>query len=71
MAFSLVAAVRERVWFCTLRGARPWERPSAADVRDRAQGGHTIWYDEPSLLQVRRPRPPLLVPASLGALLCL
>ena len=60
MAFSLVAAVRERVWFCTVRGARPWERPSAADVRDRALGGHTVWYDEPVLLQVRPPCPTLV-----------
>ncbi|KAK9822994.1 hypothetical protein WJX81_003865 [Elliptochloris bilobata] len=51
VAFSLVAAVRERVWFCTQRGARPWERPTRADLHDRAQGGHTIWYDEPALLQ--------------------
>ena len=55
MAFSLVAAVRERVWFCTVRGAKPWERPTRGDVRERDQGGHTIWYDEPALLEVRRP----------------
>lgn len=53
LAFSLVATVPEKVWFCTVKGAKPWERPTAADVRDRAQGGHTIWYDEPSLLQAR------------------
>lgn len=63
VAFSLVAAVRERVWFCTVRGARPWERPSRADVRERAQGGHTIWYDEPALLEVRPPCPPLCAAA--------
>ena len=56
LAFSLVATVPEKVWFCTVKGAKPWERPTAADVRDRAQGGHTVWYDEPGLLQARPAR---------------
>ena len=53
LAISLVATVPEKVWYCSVKGYTPWEQPKAADVATRDQGGHTIWYDEPQLIQVR------------------
>lgn len=53
LAISLVATVKEKVWYCSKKGYRPWEHPSPQDVKSRDQGGHTIWYDEPQLLEVR------------------
>ena len=52
LAISLVAALPEKVWFCTRKGYAPWERPKREDVGTHEQGGHTIWYNEPELLQV-------------------
>lgn len=45
--------MKEKVWYCSKKGYRPWERPSKKDVKDQKEGGHTIWYDEPQLLEVR------------------
>ena len=53
LAISLVATVPEKVWFCTKKGYKPWLKPQPADVCTNDRGGHTIWYDEPQLLQVR------------------
>ena len=51
LAISLVAAVPEKVWFCTRKGYSPWERPKREDVGTHDQGGHTIWYNEAQLMQ--------------------
>ena len=53
LAISIVAAVPEKVWFCTQKGYAPWERPKRQDVGTQEEGGHTIWYNEPELMQVR------------------
>ena len=53
LAISLVAGVREKVWFCIKKGYKPWLKPSANDARTNEQGGHTIWYDEQQLLKAR------------------
>ena len=53
LAISLVATVPEKVWYCSVKGYTPWDRPKAADVRTRDEGGHTIWYEEPQLIKVR------------------
>ena len=53
LAINLVSTVREKVWYCSKKGYRPWERPTQKDVKTNDQGGHTIWYDEPQLLEVR------------------
>ena len=52
LAFSLVAAVPEKVWFCTRKGYSPWERPTREDVGTHDQGGHCTWYSEADLQQV-------------------
>ncbi|CAG9464204.1 unnamed protein product [Pedinophyceae sp. YPF-701] len=46
LAISLVAAVPERVWYCSKKGYKPWFDPKPKDVQD-----HTIWYDESGLLK--------------------
>lgn len=53
LAISLVSTVREKVWYCTQKGYKPWLKPKQADVRLNEQGGHTLWYDEQALLKVR------------------
>ena len=55
LAISLVAALPEKVWFCTRKGYSPWERPKREDVGTHEQGGHCIWYNEPEMQQVRAP----------------
>ena len=52
LAISIVSAVPEKVWFCTKKGYAPWERPKRQDVGTHEEGGHTIWYSEPELMQV-------------------
>lgn len=52
LAISLVATVPEKVWYCSQKGYKPWLKPKSQDVRTNEQGGHTIWYNEPELLQV-------------------
>ena len=49
-----MSAVREKVWFCTQKGYKPWLKPRQADVRLNEQGGHALWYDEQALLKVRK-----------------
>ena len=53
LAISIVSAVPEKVWFCTKKGYAPWERPKRQDVGTHEEGGHTIWYNEPELMQVQ------------------
>lgn len=53
LAISIVSAVPEKVWFCTKKGYAPWERPKRQDMGTHEEGGHTIWYNEPELMQVR------------------
>lgn len=43
-----------QVWYSTVKGIKPWLAPDAKNTRTNEQGGHTIWYDEPQLLQVSR-----------------
>ena len=43
-----------QVWYCTVKGIKPWLAPDAKNTRTNEQGGHTIWYEEPQLLQVRQ-----------------
>lgn len=52
LAISLVSTVPEKVWYCKAKGYKPWLKPKQQDVLDNEQGGHTTWYDEPSLLKV-------------------
>lgn len=51
LAISIVAAKKERVWFCTKKGYKPWFDPKPDDVKLTKDGGHTVWYDEPKLLK--------------------
>lgn len=41
-----------QVWYCSVKGLQPWRQPDAKNTRTNDKGGHTIWYDEPQLLQV-------------------
>jgi len=50
LAISLVATEKEKVWYCSKKGYKPWLNPQKADTKTNEQGGHTIWYDEPELL---------------------
>ncbi|GLC38638.1 hypothetical protein PLESTB_000455000 [Pleodorina starrii] len=50
LAISLVSEVPEKVWFCTVKGLKPWLAPDSANTRTTDKGGHTIWYDEKALL---------------------
>jgi ATP-dependent RNA helicase DDX1 len=51
LAVSLVSEVPEKVWYCTIKGLKPWLEPDAKNARTAEKGGHTIWQDEKSLLQ--------------------
>ena len=52
LAISLVSTVPERVWFVKAKGYKPWLNPKPQDTKHHDEGGHTIWYNEPELLQV-------------------
>lgn len=52
LAISLVSTVPERVWYVKAKGYKPWLKPKPQDVKHNDEGGHTIWYNEPELLQV-------------------
>lgn len=43
LAISLVAEVPEKVWFCTVKGMKPWLAPDSSNTRTTDKGGHTIW----------------------------
>lgn len=43
LAISLVASLPEKVWFCTVKGYKPWLEPDAKNTKLQEQGGHTIW----------------------------
>ncbi|KAL3160771.1 hypothetical protein ABBQ38_009184 [Trebouxia sp. C0009 RCD-2024] len=51
LAISLVSTVPERVWYVKAKGYKPWLKPKPQDVKHNDEGGHTIWYNEPELLQ--------------------
>eukprot|EP01025_Chloroclados_australasicus_P054950 TRINITY_DN6577_c0_g1_i1.p1 TRINITY_DN6577_c0_g1~~TRINITY_DN6577_c0_g1_i1.p1 ORF type:complete len:753 (-),score=102.41 TRINITY_DN6577_c0_g1_i1:390-2648(-) len=51
LAISLVSDVPEKVWYCSVKGYKPWLDPKQQDVRTNEEGGHTTWYDEPQLLK--------------------
>lgn len=63
LAISLVAAVPEKVWFCSVKGLKPWLNPDSSNTRTNDKGGHTIWYDEPTLLSAIEARLGRPVPA--------
>lgn len=50
LALSLVSKVPEKVWYCKIKGYKPWLNPSRKDIRTLEDGGHTMWYDESALL---------------------
>ena len=58
LAISLVSTVPERVWYVKAKGYKPWLNPKPQDVKHNDEGGHTIWYNEPELLQVSSRFPP-------------
>lgn len=43
LAISLVSTVPEKVWYCSLKGYKPWFEPNAQNTKTNDQGGHTIW----------------------------
>jgi ATP-dependent RNA helicase DDX1 len=51
LAVSLVSEVPEKVWFCTVKGLKPWLEPDAKNTRTTDEGGHTVWQDEKALLR--------------------
>eukprot|EP01026_Neomeris_dumetosa_P024663 TRINITY_DN2045_c0_g1_i7.p1 TRINITY_DN2045_c0_g1~~TRINITY_DN2045_c0_g1_i7.p1 ORF type:complete len:708 (-),score=131.19 TRINITY_DN2045_c0_g1_i7:97-2220(-) len=51
LAISLVASVPEKVWYCSVKGYKPWLEPKQQDCRTNDEGGHTTWYNEPQLLK--------------------
>ncbi|PNH01214.1 ATP-dependent RNA helicase DDX1 [Tetrabaena socialis] len=63
LAISLVGAVPEKVWYCSVKGLKPWTAPDASNTRTNDKGGHTIWYDEPSLLTAIEARLSRPIPA--------
>ncbi|GAB4816240.1 hypothetical protein N2152v2_003286 [Parachlorella kessleri] len=70
LAISLVATVKEKVWYSTQKGYKPWLDPNKQNTRTNEQGGHTIWYDEQELLKdiekrLSRPIPALAADLSL------
>lgn len=44
LAISLVSTVPEKVWFCTVKGYKPWLEPDARNTLTKDHGGHTIWW---------------------------
>ena len=44
-----------QVWFCTVKGLKPWLAPDAKNTRTLEQGGHATWQDEAQMLKVRSP----------------
>ncbi|EFJ48542.1 hypothetical protein VOLCADRAFT_90875 [Volvox carteri f. nagariensis] len=50
LAISLVSEVPEKVWYCSVKGLKPWLAPDASNTKTTDKGGHTIWYDEKALL---------------------
>ena len=51
LALSLVSEVPEKVWFCSVKGMRPWDNPTPDNTKTTAQGGHTVWMDEGAAMQ--------------------
>ena len=41
-----------QVWYCSVKGLNPWLKPTAENTKTNDDGGHTLWYNEPQLLQV-------------------
>ncbi|KAG2489591.1 hypothetical protein HYH03_011872 [Edaphochlamys debaryana] len=50
LAISFVSQVPEKVWYCSVKGLKPWLAPDASNTKTNDKGGHTIWYDEKELL---------------------
>eukprot|EP00878_Enallax_costatus_P008705 GHUV01009099.1.p1 GENE.GHUV01009099.1~~GHUV01009099.1.p1 ORF type:complete len:403 (+),score=110.41 GHUV01009099.1:2406-3614(+) len=51
LAISLVSSAPEKVWFCTVKGYKPWLEPDASNTKTQEEGGQTIWYNEQQLLK--------------------
>ena len=43
----LLLLLQERVWFCTVKGLKPWLKPDGKNTKLNSQGGHTTWYGRP------------------------
>lgn len=43
LAISLVSEVPEKVWFCTVKGLKPWMAPDSSNTLTTDKGGHTTW----------------------------
>ncbi|EFN59708.1 hypothetical protein CHLNCDRAFT_33556 [Chlorella variabilis] len=76
LAISLVATVPEKVWYCSIKGYKPWLQPDTKNTQTNDRGGQTIWYEEQQLLQdiekrLSRPiaalGPDLSLPADIAA----
>lgn len=51
LAISLVGTEPEKVWYCRIKGYKPWLKPGKKDVGTLDEGGHTMWYHESSLIK--------------------
>lgn len=43
LAISLVSTVPEKVWFCKIKGYKPWLEPSAENTQTHEKGGQAMW----------------------------
>lgn len=51
LAVSLVSAVPEKVWFCSVKGYKPWMQPDKQNTQTNdKKGGQAVWYNEQELL---------------------
>jgi len=51
LAVSLVSTVPEKVWFCSVKGYKPWTQPDKQNTQTNdKKGGQAVWYNEQELL---------------------
>lgn len=63
LAISFVSTVPEKVWYCTVKGLKPWLKPDRKNTKTTAEkGGHTVWQEEWKMLQDVEARLNLEVP---------
>lgn len=62
LAISFVSTVPEKVWFCTMKGLKPWLKPDKKNTKTTDKGGHTVWQEERKMLQDVQDRLKLKVP---------
>mmetsp|Transcript_9761 Transcript_9761/g.59311 ORF Transcript_9761/g.59311 Transcript_9761/m.59311 type:complete len:703 (-) Transcript_9761:2437-4545(-) len=51
LAISLVGTEPEKVWYCRIKGYKPWLKPGKKDVATLEKGGHTTWHHETLLIR--------------------